>query len=638
MKKIVVFENKELMKKIQNESHTDLIFVHSNSIKQKDFLKILKKKRAKFGMLVDKNNSVNIAVEKLGSWRTISKITLDMLVMEELNLKPAEPSYFSNKIPFGKKTNLIKFGEFGINYSNELINEVLLKKIVFFNRDDLILLIKKFESKWGNYKFSFKKVKYSNAIGLENFKNSLKNEIVLKGLRKPSEVVIKEEELNFKMDIALISIKIKKDDILIYSIVNSDNEIDNHYFNKSLLNNMANHFLNFTTDSRKKIKKKDIFISLTGFIVFIVLSYYTFTHILNPKDIGDSFLIVFSLNTYSYPWIYLLWFNFFISFFLSFIIMYLMSYMVNRRKPSFNNVLNFFIAGQIRAALVILTGQEILAMFIWGFYLVKKNEIRVSTLVGTIAFIQILRGFVTIFIGIPFMIIGQIYLSNVIGQVGGQTVSSWIFYTLSWGGILWFLVDKMIRGGVVYIPPVHYFYNKIYTWIVLFKKNPNVFDDLQHREMGLQNLKTSTSSLMLNWERLFRVSATIIIVIFIETFEMMYIFNIVEQSMPNTIIHYNFLQLSGARYMISQINHFPIINIMPGNGIGPIEEFMSNIFQYIYLFSHNLVNNDSNKIVADSFASQTTFMTRFFNSYFKGILHLAITMYIIAKIICRRKI
>lgn len=87
-----------------------------------------------------------------------------------------------------------------------------------------------------------------------------------------------------------------------------------------------------------------------------------------------------------------------------------------------------------------------------------------------------------------------------------------------------------MRGGVVFIPPAHYIYNKIYNFITISKKNANVFDIMQHREMGLMNLKTSTSNMLLNKERLYRISLTVILLIFIEAFELMYVFNIVEQS------------------------------------------------------------------------------------------------------------
>lgn len=68
--------------------------------------------------------------------------------------------------------------------------------------------------------------------------------------------------------------------------------------------------------------------------------------------------------------------------------------------------------------------------------MVKKNQIRVSSLVGIVAFMQVIRGFVTLVVGVPFMIIGQMYISNTISSVSDFNISSLLLYSLSWGGLL----------------------------------------------------------------------------------------------------------------------------------------------------------------------------------------------------------
>lgn len=91
--------------------------------------------------------------------------------------------------------------------------------------------------------------------------------------------------------------------------------------------------------------------------------------------------------------------------------------------------------------------------------------------------------------------------------------------------------------------------------------------------------------------------------------------------------------------MITQINHFPIINIMPGDGVGVIEQFMDSTYYYIFLASHNLqLDNEISVNYATNFADQTTFMIRFFNSYLPTILRLFIGIYAITKLAIKRSL
>lgn len=132
----------------------------------------------------------------------------------------------------------------------------------------------------------------------------------------------------------------------------------------------------------------------------------------------------------------------------------------------------------------------------------------------------------------------------------------------------------------------------------------------------------------------------IFIATLLEALELMYIFNIVEVYNNSPVMHYNFLQLSGARFMITQTRHFPGINIMPGSGIGVIEHFMSHTYEIMYIYSHKSVEaiNEINLSDATSFANQTTFLTRFFNVYLMRILSTLISIYVIVKAVIRRKI
>lgn len=76
----------------------------------------------------------------------------------------------------------------------------------------------------------------------------------------------------------------------------------------------------------------------------------------------------------------------------------------------------------------------------------------------------------------------------------------------------------------------------------------------------------------------------------------MYIYKIVENFMIYNGIfqniidskagYNNFLQLSGLRMLISNVHLFPIINIIPGNGMGIMEYFMTSMNQVVFINAH----------------------------------------------------
>lgn len=635
---LIVFENKDLMEKLTKEGNFSSEVISNNDNSQKSFLKLLNKSKSSSGIFIDNNFNVNFVIKKTGSWETINKIEIDLMILEKINLKP---EIFEESIPFGEKSNLVTFTSSGIKYHESIRNEIIVKKISLLENKNFYEYLYEFNKKYGHFEFSHTAFTNKSAIGISDLFLKFSKGTPIKGLPNASNYRVEGNIHSLKLGNSNIIIDMQENWINVFSLVNSNDKIGNYYLNRSLLFNFKNHAQLNMNDGKRKLKKTDIVFSLLGLITFLLLTAFTFSFILSPESVSNSFSTIFSPYTYKHPWIYFLWFNFLISFFFSFLMMYFMTLVVNKKKPQMANIINFFVASQIRAAVVILTGQEVLSMFLWGAYLVKKSEVRVSSLVGSLAIVQMIRGILTLIIGLPFMIIGQSYMGNVINHVMGESVNAWIFYLLSWGGLLWFLLDKAIRGGVVYLPASHYLYNIIYTKIILFKKNPNVFDSMQSRETGLLNLKRVSKNMFKNKQRLSRLSITIIAMIFIEAFEIMYIFNIVENNInTDSKIYFNFLQLSGTRYMITQINHFPIINIMPGNGVAAIEYFMDNSFKYIYMFKHGYdINSISNPEICNNvndFANQTTFITRFFNTYLQGILHLVITSYIVLKIIYRK--
>lgn len=90
----------------------------------------------------------------------------------------------------------------------------------------------------------------------------------------------------------------------------------------------------------------------------------------------------------------------------------------------------------------------------------------------------------------------------------------------------------------MFLPPAHYIYNKLYTWIVMIRGDGHFLESMIAREMSLQNLKRSSKTIFKNRNRLYNVLLTIVFMIFIEALELMYVFNLVETSTSaNPVIH-----------------------------------------------------------------------------------------------------
>lgn len=642
MKKIIVIENETIKNKVEQSYKGKLnIFVLGKN-NQKDLLKLILKEKADAGIFINKNYEVHLIHRKLGGWKTINNFTLDLLVLEDLKIKPKFPKSLSKKIPFGTPDDKLSFTDKGILYQEDQISNILNMKILILENDDFNGKIKSFNNKWGYFHIEQKNLVKKKAVAFESFTKDIKNNKVLPGLKTPSKVSEEDGRLQFNMGISSICINNKEEIITVISLTASNNEVESHYQHKGIIRNIENNIYSNTIGEYRKLKKREIILSLFGLFVFILLTVITFTKILDPSEVKLSFKILFSWNTLSHAWIYLLWANFFFSFLFSFIMMYIISFAIQRKRPNAKAMLTYFVASQIRATARFITGEAIIGTFLWGWYIVKKNNIRTSSLVGAVATLSVFRGIFTFIIGIIFMIIGQVYLSGVFSYVDsltGDKINTTLFYVLSWGGLVWILFDRFVRSSIVYLPPIHYLYNKIYTRIILFKKNPNVFTNMENREMSLISLKSSTKNLLLNKERIYRISLMIFIAVLIEALELMYIFNIVEiynasiNPLYDKVLHTDFMNISGGRYMISMVHNFPLINVTPGNGIGFIEYFMSNAFGAMYLYSHN----STDLAIAGSFADQTTFITRFFNSYLQMMLSSIITGYVFTKIMLRRR-
>lgn len=191
------------------------------------------------------------------------------------------------------------------------------------------------------------------------------------------------------------------------------------------------------------------------------------------------------------------------------------------------------------------------------------------------------------------------------------------------------------------IYPAHFIYNYFYTQIALRKSNSTIH--MQNREMSLLSMKKSYKVLVKRKDIIFRILVTTLMVVFLESLESMYIFKIVDQYLGviynySPANYFNFIELSGARMMSNNVHNFPLLTIVPGNGMAFVEFYMSNVNQVIFINSHmgDLGNNQYTINLSNDFAQQTAFITRLFNVYLPRFLAMIISIRVFSKIVFKK--
>lgn len=647
---------------IQNKKVYDLMILNNDlsdkgfsfnfidTFKDIEILKILRKKRRKSAIYINELGNVNYVFRKNGSWKYFDKTIFDLFFAQKNGLIELTNN-------FDKNSNLImnNFVEYlnkkeRYDFFDGQDTSPLVKQILFLAVDDNWKYINSFCEKYG-----FLKIKISRYSKKNNYLESLINTInrgqSLPGIQLKKVHEISESQIIFSSNNTLVKIKSEDNQIESILISYSKTEVESFYLNKGMNENIKNNIFKLKT-SQSKVKKRDKIISISGMVIFILLTIFCFTSVLKPENVEESFVLMFDKTSFQQPWIYLLWFNFFVTFFFSFIIMSFISFVVNGKKPNFNFLWSFFIAAQIKSATRFITGEEIIGTILWAWYLNKNTTVRTSTLIGSMATMSLIRIPLVFIIKTPFMIIGQVYASQiidnivVINDIDKSQLNLWLFYFLSWGGFIWELSHNSIIPIIILLPFAHKLFNLAYSNFLIIKKENNVIDKLTLKEMSLLSMKRSTKTLLRARHRIYRLSITIFLMIVLEALETMYIYKIVENYMfsHNVLQQYgiehkanysNFIQLSGIRLMVSNIHNFPIINVIPGNSMGVMEIFMKNVNEIVFISAHNNDISFANGIASD-FAEQTAFISRFFNTYLRRLFSLVITIYVVIKIMTRK--
>ncbi len=646
MKTLFIVQNENDKERLKEIVHDDeqIFLINDSKNFFKDLFKLARKNKGKKIVSIF-GNKINFFYRKKGTWVSIDDETFDYYWMREKNIKPNIKDFSLKIFNRGKRSDEVELIDGKIKFSDSLNNSLYKEKINFYLSDSWKNILDKFHKKNGYSKSKTFLFKINSKNLYDTFLNKIRDNSKIKGIDYKSYFE-NDEYFVIKTTKSDIVLSKKWNDngmirISIYSY--NSNDIDLHYYSKGIENNIKNNIKQIVNaNDIRKLKLREILLSLIGFAIFIFLSYITFGIILDPKEISNAFELMSEPNAWTRPWIYMIIFNFIISFFFTFFVTLFTTVLITRKKPNSKQLWTYFIASQIRVVVIFITGESIIGTILWGYYIQKNSDIRTSSLVSNVANIAILRGVMIFVIGLVFMGFGQNYTSQLFNKFGEDKKFEYIlFTTLAWGGFVYALIHNFAMSIIVYMPPIHWVYNWIYTNIAI-KRNPeNTIASMEAREMSIRNLKKSAKRTFENRERILRIFIIVGVMLILEALETTYIFNMVQESnqfsnfdYPNSNGYWNFMQISGARTMSGYVYHFPLVSILPGGGIGPIEFFMKNINSFIFL-DRNGFDDLTNFGIAQSFGEQTAFITRFFNVYLRRILSFGIVTYVIGAILFR---
>lgn len=660
MKKIVLAQTKEMLDLVKNnltnlKDGSDLFLVEKPDLKE--IIKLVKKQKAFAAVYVEKNGNPRIIYRKDGTWKAERSYRNDLTILKRDKLMPkGYKELFSEVLSNDcvENDSLKVFSE-GISFEGDLLGKYFKERVEHFLSDEWVSKEREVTEKDSYFvKFGHRKVNSIKGAGL--FAKALSSNQKIQGIDYKSFSKIDENRYLISTSKSKIIIEVKDEKADIYVLSKFTKDVELHYYHNGIITNICNNLTLNKVQSRK-IRKRDIVISVIGTIIFLALTILTFTVIFKPENTSVALQILFDKHTLIQPWIYLIWMNFFITFFFSFIVMYAVSWMVNGKKPNASSMWTFFVAAQLKATTRFITGEAIIGTIIWGWYITKTNKVRTSSLVGTVATISIVRAVFLFVLAIPFMISGTVYANSIFGDInsingGASSTSQVLFYTLSWGGYIWGLIHNVIMSTIVFLYPIHFIYNKIYTSLSLRKNASRTIDMMENREMSLRSMKGSYSIVLRDKNRIIRTAILVLFPILLNAFEMMYIFKMTEEYMMlNSGLgllsvaqptYNNFFQLSGIRLMSKSVHDFPILTIVPGNGMGFIEYFMAFSNEAIFLHEHGVsaINDQSVinelSVYAEDFAEQTAFITRFFGTYLRKFLSMVVSLWVVFKLISRK--
>lgn len=159
-------------------------------------------------------------------------------------------------------------------------------------------------------------------------------------------------------------------------------------------------------------------------------------------------------------------------------------------------------------------------------------------------------------------------------------------------------------------------------------------------EMQIRSLRSSIPKMFKNYKRITRLTLVILISILIETLEFSYSLSMTEEYAIHINYYENFRQasyynvfaISGVRYMVGFIHQVPILNIIPGQGLGISDLVLRDSTELIVQSKHEDIFDQT---IINNISQQSTLIIKLFNFYFKKIIALIVVTIMIFNIFLR---
>ena len=210
-------------------------------------------------------------------------------------------------------------------------------------------------------------------------------------------------------------------------------------------------------------------------------------------------------------------------------------------------------------------------------------------------------GSLTIYKGILYSLIGGLliigtstYFLKYDPVIQGNVIA---ILKISWTGFAWEVIHNF---GIFFMFTSATFYlfitNIYYKFIATKKFNKNTVDKIYQNNILIRRNKINRKWLE-DKNKLKIVTFLICFPIVIEGIETVLYFNMIDQislirnGNPEEFkIYFDFISISGLRLMAANIHNFPLINILPGKGMGFSEFGLTTLYETIFIFKHDGVN------------------------------------------------
>lgn len=588
-------------------------------------------------------NDIKLALKINGLWKIYDKNELSLFFLLKNNIKPeCEEDVVLPEILKTNKNfyNNINYDGHNINFSDT--EKFILKLSKWISDDYFYYDICEIINEKGNFLNINNVVKLNEDERFEEFINKTKNNINIKGIEYTSIKQIGDKKFILKTKNGYYVLEKKMQKLYITAFQNSNSS---EYDLKKFANATMLNIIYWINNVKKKntFSKKDIFKVSFGFLLFIILVYSTFSLLFSMGNLSQIFSYLFSKDNLLDPWIYFIIIAFIFSFMKPMIVAVFIQKIIVKGKLNKERLVTYYIAATFRSVASFLTGNYILSVFVWGWYLNRKLEIKTTSIVGAIGFASVFRAIVFFFIGTIFMIAGTssffIKYNNFINKK-----IIWLFL-ISWIGFVWELFHKTWIFLLLLIPSLQVFVGNTILRLKSFWKTTSNKDYNNMYQNILLMRKTSPN---ISWQkhrvRFIRAIILVSLPIIIESIETVLYFDLVDsfalRSSDNFNLfkpYYNFIDMSGLRLVASNIHNFPLFRLLPGRGMFISEFGLNSLYEIVYSNAHGDQAGIWGIYTSSDLAQMTTFLTRLFNVYIPMLIRMIIVIVVLLSSILRRK-